>query len=279
MGKIRVKTIGDETSEAEEKQKKAVKKAQKLARESAEVENINEEATEETSQKEPTQTQEPQGEKTETIAEEVKAPKKKKDKFAKIVRKRSAQYNEKAMEIDRNKAYSLSEALELLRKVRLAKFDETVELHINTTVDGISGNVKLPHGSGKEVKVAIADDALISEVEKGKINFDVLIATPDMMPSLAKVAKFLGPRGLMPNPKNGTISAKPEEAAKAFSGGQMHFKTESKLPIMHLTVGKISFENNQLSENIKTVITAVKKDRIRSVVLKSTMSPAIRIQI
>jgi large subunit ribosomal protein L1 len=160
----------------------------------------------------------------------------------------------------------------------MAKFDETVELHINTIESGISGTMILPHGTGKEIRVAIADDAILSEVEKGKINFDVLIATPAQMPKLAKVARVLGPRGLMPNPKNGTISDKPEEAAKKFQGGQMGFKTESKNPLIHLSVGKTSFEDTQLEENIKTAISAVKRSRIRKVTLKSTMSPGIRIQ-
>jgi large subunit ribosomal protein L1 len=169
--------------------------------------------------------------------------------------------------------------LELLQKVHLAKFDEAVELHINTVSDGISGQVKLPHGTGKEVKVAIATDAVLVDVEKGKIDFDILIATPDMMPKMAKVARVLGPKGLMPNPKNGTISAKPEEAAKAFQGGQMHYKTEAKMPVMHLVVGRLSFKNDELSENIKTVLSKIGKEKMRKVVLKSSMSPAIRLQV
>ncbi len=183
------------------------------------------------------------------------------------------------MEIDKNKIYSLKEGLEVLKKIKKAKFDETVELHINTTEAGINGTVTLPHGTGKEVRVAIADDSVLAEVEKGKINFDVLIATPAMMPKLGRVAKVLGPRGLMPNPKNGTITDDPEAAKKNFLGGQMGFKTESKIPVIHLSVGKISFEDDKLTENIKVIVSAIKKDRIKKVVLKSTMSPAIRIQL
>ena len=116
-------------------------------------------------------------------------------------------------------------------------------------------------------------------VEKGKINFDILIASPSQMPALAKVARVLGPRGLMPNPKNGTISEKPEEAAKKFQGGAMNFKTESKQPLIHLAVGKISFKESDLKENITTVISAVKKNRIKKMTLKSTMSPGIKLQV
>lgn len=258
MGKIRVKTIGDEEQEALEAKKLADKKAAKEAAKAKEEVNETVEVTEE--------------------AVEEKAPKKtKKEKFVKA--RRSANYSSKAMEIDKNKIYSLSEGIELLRKVRMAKFDETVELHINTIEAGISGQVKLPHGTGKDIKVAIADDAVLAEVEKGKINFDILIASPSMMPKLAKVARVLGPKGLMPNPKNGTISENPEDAAKKFQGGQMSFKTENKIPVIHLSVGKMSFEDEKLADNIKTVITAIKRDRIKKVVLKSTMSPAIRLTI
>jgi len=275
MGKNRVATIGDESLEAEEKQKKAQKKAEKKAREAAENK------TEETSQDSQEQEAAPAQKSEENVKSEVKTeekPKQKKEKFAKI-KKRSANYTSKIIMIDKNKSYSLPEALELLLKVRMAKFDEAVELHINTTSDGISGQVKLPHGTGKDIKVVIADDAVLAQVEKGKIEFDVLIATPDMMPKLAKVARVLGPKGLMPNPKNGTISANPTEAAKAFQGGLMYFKTETKLPVMHLVVGRISFDTAQLSENITTALSKVGKERIQKVVLKSTMSPGIKLAI
>ncbi len=276
MGKIRIKTIGDESQEEAEKKKAEVKRAEKMARETAS------EAIEQPEQPQP----EPAA-----SSQQPEAVKKPKKKFAKA-KKRSANYKAKVVEIDKNKVYSLPEALELLRKVKMAKFDETVELHINTTQAGISGQVKLPHGSGKEIRIAIATDELIEQIEKGpprvgepsesrrgKIDFDILIATPVMMPKLARVAKILGPRGLMPNPKNGTISDNPEEAMKKFQGGQISFKTESKIPVMHVSVGKTSFENNQLAENIKTIIQAVKKDRITQIVLKSTMSPGIRLQV
>jgi large subunit ribosomal protein L1 len=137
----------------------------------------------------------------------------------------------------------------------------------------------LPNGTGKKTKVAIADDALIAEVEKGVISFDILVATPSMMPKLAKVAKVLGPKGLMPNPKNGTITDKPEEVAKKYEGGQVNFKTETKTPIIHLTVGKMSFGHEKLTENINALITAVKKSNIVNATLKSTMSPGIKLKV
>lgn len=292
MGKIRIKTIGDEALEAKQKEITKKKKEAKLASKThlpgmeggqriAVVSPTEEELEKLASQG---LALEPQSEQT----QQTKSPqsKPKKSKFRKA-RSRSSNYAAKLMEIHKDKTYSLSEALDLLKKVNLAKFDETVELHINTIEPGISGQVKLPHGTGKEIRIAIADpsassgqvDELLNKIEAGKLDFDILIATPAAMPKLARVAKFLGPRGLMPNPKNGTISDKPEEAMKKFQGGQISFKTESKVPVMHLTVGKMSFGNDKLSENIRTLIDAIKKDRITKVTLKSTMSPGIRLTV
>lgn len=294
MGKVRVKTIGDEETEQQDKKKSEVKRAEKKARsassgqarfaEPGTVQSLAEQNSETESADENKQELAFQGQALEPREDQAKElsstkPRKnKKEKFKKQ-KSRSSNYSAKVMEIDKNKTYSLSEALEVLKKVNLAKFDETVELHINTTEAGINGTVKLPHGTGKEIRIAVASDALLQKIESGKIDFDILIATPDIMPKLAKVAKVLGPKGLMPNPKNGTISENPEEAMKKFQGGQISFKTESKVPVMHLTVGKLSFGDEKLSENIRTIIAAIKKDRITQIVLKSTMSPAIRLQV
>lgn len=191
----------------------------------------------------------------------------------------SKSYQLIAKTVDRNKKYSLNEGLGLLEKLKRSKFDETVELHINTIETGLSGNITLPHGTGKRIRVAIADDDLLAQVQKGKIDFDILLAAPAMMPKLARVAKILGPKGLMPNPKNATLVKDPEKAAENFKKGQVNFRTEAKTPIMHLTVGKISFGAKKLSENIQTLIEAIKKDKIRNVTLKSTMSPGIKIDL
>ena len=121
--------------------------------------------------------------------------------------------------------------------------------------------------------------SLISEVESGKITFGVLVATPQMMGKLAKVAKILGPRGLMPNPKNGTITPNPDDAVKKLSAGQISYKTEAQAPIIHMSVGKVSFEDKKLSDNISAVLSNIGAAKISSVTLKSTMSPAVRITI
>ncbi|HSD98826.1 MAG TPA: hypothetical protein VLB73_03990 [Patescibacteria group bacterium] len=202
-------------------------------------------------------------------------------------RERSENYKKATSLVEKSKHYSVKEALALLDKTHLAKFDETVELHINTVAEGISGQITLPHGTGKTTRVAIlapskdakAADELLKKIEAGKIDFDVLVATPDAMPKLAKVAKVLGPKGLMPNPKAGTVTPNPEAVAKSYEGGQIRFKTEAKAPIMHLTVGKLSFGADKLSENIEAMLKAVKMENVKKVTLKSTMSPAIKLLV
>ncbi|MBI4079261.1 MAG: 50S ribosomal protein L1 [Candidatus Levybacteria bacterium] len=285
MGKIRVKTLGDESLEQSQK------KEARLAREARQAKKRQEKKrtakapglkggervvavgpTEEEQAKLEVPT--PQETKVEKVVKVAK-----KEKETRHTRKRGRKYQAVAEMVDKNKRYSLGQALELLPKLRLAKFDETVELHINTIETGLSGNLSLPHGSGKKVRVAIADEKLIADIEKGKIEFDILLATPEMMPKLAKVAKYLGPRGLMPNPKTGTITQKPEEEAKKYEAGALRFKTEQKAPIIHLTIGKLSFGEKKLSENIKAVFSAIQAGKIKNATLKSTMSPGIKLEV
>lgn len=283
MGKIRIKTLGvEELEEKQKKQLKQRKEEKKIAKTAKAGERTRLLASErsdggQVAEVVPTAEELEKIEVQKEIAKQIKEPEKKAKKTKKA-RKRSSRY-QAAKSMVEPKKYALSEALELLEKLNKSKFDETVELHINTTETGISGNLTLPHGTGKKVRVEIADEKIIAEVEKGKINFDILVATPEMMPKLAKVAKVLGPRGLMPNPKNGTITQKPEEVVKKYEGGQISFKTESKTPIIHLTIGKISFGNKKLLENVKVALSAIQASKIRNITLKSTMSPAIKIQL
>lgn len=267
MGKIRVKTLGDEDLEKQQKKDAKVKKEGKKARMQAAETPVE-------------KTAEPQ-ETTSNVAQAKQVKKKEPNKYqAKTAKQtRSQKYKTVAKMVDKNKVYSLTEALDLLPKLTLASFDETVELHVNTTEAGISGTVTLPHGTGKQVRVAVADDKLIAQVEKGTIDFDVLVASPEMMPKLSRVAKYLGPRGLMPNPKNGTITKNPEEVAKKYAGGHMTFKTEAKTPIIHLIVGKVSFGTDKLQDNITVAVKAITSGKIKNVTLKSTMSPGIKIAV
>jgi len=271
MGKVRVHTIGIEEAEEKQKEKAAKRKeAKKVIKES----------------EAPSETKELQEKPIVKFGGGSKSEQKRKE--TKQQRKnghvRSKKYQTNTKLVEKYKTYPLSEALELLSKIHLASFNETVELHINTHEKGISGIITLPHGTGKKTKIAIlapakdakAADDLLKEIEKGLISFDVLIATPDAMPRLAKVARILGPRGLMPNPKNGTITQKPEEAAQQYEKGQLTFKTESKAPVIHLSVGKLSFGKEKLMENITAAITAVQAKNIKNITLKSTMSPGIK---
>ncbi|MCL5438609.1 MAG: 50S ribosomal protein L1 [Patescibacteria group bacterium] len=296
MGKIRIKTLGDEEIEKEQKNELKKKREQKKLTKTPGLKGgsallqgrrvVEVGPSAEELEKAEVKIEQPQ----EKPEEKKVKTTKKKDKFVKK-QTRSDKYKKAVVLVEKNKFYPLSEALELLPKVQMAKFDETVELHINLNEGGVSGSVNLPHGSGKKTRVAIATDELIKQIEKGlpasadaqasgrrgKIDFDILLAKPDMMPKLAKVARFLGPKGLMPNPKNGTITQNPESIAKKYEGGHMNFKSEAKAPIVHMIVGKMSFGDKKLEENIKAALKAVQIPKIKNVTLKSTMSPGIKL--
>lgn len=207
----------------------------------------------------------------------------KKPKKQRKARVRGKRYQEALTKVDHNKLYLIKEALTLLKEISLTKFDPSVEVHINTTDKGLRGTVSLPHGTGKKIRVKIADvsnvEEIVAEVEKGKFEFDVLIAHPAIMVKLAKVARFLGPKGLMPNPKNGTISPKPQEVAKKMEAGEINWKTEAEFPIIHLVIGKLSFKDSQLEENFSALIHSITEPKIKSITLKSSMSPGIKIKI
>ena len=191
---------------------------------------------------------------------------------------RSKRYLAAKAKIDKNKAYSLEAAVKLLREVSLAKFDPSVEFHASLTCDKLSGELQLPHGSGKKVKVEIASDATLTKLNDNVIDFDILVAEPTMMPKLAKYAKMLGPKGLMPNPKTNTISDKPEELKKKLEGGAMRYKSEPKAPLIHLIVGKLSFSDDQLIDNINAVITTLQPKNLSLVHLCSSISPSLKLQ-
>lgn len=308
MGKIRVKTIGIEEDEKDQKKKaklkaeaKRIEAAKKLGQETkaetAERQTVGSTKSEKKSEadssiiegvaKESSTTDKAAASSETPSNNEKKKPKVSKYKSVPKKQKHSTSYLAIASQLDKTKKYSLGVALKILTSSKRTKLDETVELHINTHEKGVSGNLTLPHGTGKTAKIEIADYAsdpkhveeLVKKVTGGQVDFDILIATPETMSHLAKIARVLGPRGLMPNPKNGTISPKPKEAMKKFEGGQINFKTEAKFPIIHLSVGKISFEEKQLTDNIKAILQAIQAKNIKSVTLKSTMSPGIKIVI
>ena len=279
MGKIKIRTLGDESLESKQKeQSKQKNKEKKLVKGGKGGERI---VSVGPSEEELARLQMPSAQADGGQAKIEESKSKKVKKTSKKAKKapHSKSYQKVMEMLDRSKKYNLSEALGMLEKLKRSKFDETVELHINTIEAGVSGNITLPHGTGKQIRVAIANDDLLVKVAAGKIDFDILLAKPEMMPKLARVAKILGPKGLMPNPKNATLVKDPEKAAENFKKGQINFRTELKAPIIHLTVGKMSFGAKKLSENINTLIEAIKKEKIRNVTLKSTMSPGIKINL
>ncbi len=287
MGKVKIKVVGDEQLEQEQKEEQKKRREDKTAKK-AQVKGvglgggqrintvgISEEEIEKELEKTPQESVPEEKKLSEAKPASGGAKKAKKAK----ARLRSKRHTENSSQVAQKTTYPIGAGIELLRKFRKSNFDETVELHINVKEKGVSGQVTLPHGTGKKLRIAVASDALIADVEKGKIDFDILVAEPEMMPKLAKVARVLGPRGLMPNPKNGTISDKPEQLIEKLSAGQISYKTESQVPIIHMSVGKLSFKDEQLSENISSVLSSVGPTRISSITLKSTMSPAIPIRL
>ncbi|WP_108883728.1 50S ribosomal protein L1 [Anderseniella sp. Alg231-50] len=212
--------------------------------------------------------------------------------------------------IDRDKLYSAAEAVKMVKERAVAKFDETIELAMNLGVDPrhadqmVRGVVALPAGTGRDVRVAVfardakADEAkeagadivgaeeLVEKVQKGDIDFDRAIATPDMMPLVGRLGKVLGPRNLMPNPKVGTVTPDVAAAVKAAKGGSVEFRVE-KAGIIHAGVGKASFKEDQLLENVKAFIGAVSRAKpsgskgtyIKRVSVSSTMGPGLKIDV
>ena len=212
--------------------------------------------------------------------------------------------------IDRRKLYPVAEAVKVIKGTAKAKFDETIELALNLGVDPrhadqmVRGTVVLPHGTGKTVRVAVfakgdkaeearaagadivGDQDLAERIQAGQLDFDRCIATPDMMPVVGRLGKILGPRGLMPNPKLGTVTPNVREAVEAAKGGQVQFRVE-KAGIIHAGVGKASFAEERLVENVKAFVDAVNKAKpsgakgtyLKKAALSSTMGPGIKVEI
>lgn len=277
MGKVRTKLIGIEEIEKEQKEKAKIRREQKKKREAKKIRPVGGKGGERMRQVEVSEKELEKMEEAKKILEKKKAAPSRPRLVKKKVRGKN--YQKAKKKIDKNKKYSLKEAISLIKKISFARFDETVELHLNVKEKGLKGEVSFPHGTGKKIRVAVVDDKLLSEIEKGNLNFDVLICHPSFMPKLVKLAKILGPKGLMPNLKAGTISDKPEAAAKKFAGGVVRFKTEPRFPIIHQPVGKISFSSQALEENISTFINAIGKSKVKSGFLKSSMGPSVRLDM
>ena len=263
MGKVKTRILGNE--EVEEKQKKEQKlksKEKKLLKKKEVIEPSFTKASPPSGQ--------PTGDK----------PADKEKKAKKIeVKSRGKKYLAVKKLVDKTKTYLLKDAVDMLKKMKTAKFDESVEIHFVVDETGLKGELELPHSTGKQVKVAVVDEKLLGELEKGRMDFDILVTHPSFMPKLAKFAKVLGPKGLMPNPKAGTISQKPEDIVKKFSRGVMRWKTEPKFPLIHQMIGKVSFDEKNLIANAEKFLSSVGSKHILKAFIKSTMSPSIKLEI
>ena len=223
--------------------------------------------------------------------------------------KRGNRYAEAAKLVDRMNLYDTAEAISIVKKAAVAKFDETVEAHIRTGCDGrhadqqIRGAVVLPHGTGKTVRILVfakdakADEAqaagadfvggqeLVPKIQnEGWLDFDVVVATPDMMGVVGRLGRVLGPKGLMPNPKAGTVTMDVTKAINDIKAGKIEYRLD-KTNIIHVPIGKASFTEEQLADNFQTLVDAIIKARpaavkgqfLKSVTLTSTMGPGIKI--
>jgi large subunit ribosomal protein L1 len=216
--------------------------------------------------------------------------------------RRGKNFKKAAEQIEKDKNYKLAEALELATKTSPVKFDASVELHVNLSVDprhadqNIRDNLVLPAGTGKTVRIAVMDDAkiegadlsgaddILKALEKGEINFDILISTPAQMPKLGKYARVLGPRGLMPNPKSGTVTNDVAKAVKEAKAGRVEYRVDTT-GIVHVAVGKVSFGAKKLEENTRAVLQSIKGNKpasvkgtyVKAIHLATTMSPSITI--
>ncbi len=223
--------------------------------------------------------------------------------------KRGKKYTEAAKLVDRTKQYEVEEAVSLVKKTAVAKFDETVEAHLRLGVDGrhadqqIRGAVVLPHGTGKKVRVLVfakgdkVDEALAAGADyaggeelipkiqnDGWFEFDVVVATPDMMGVVGRLGRVLGPKGLMPNPKAGTVTMDVTKAVNDIKAGKIEYRLD-KTNIIHVPIGKASFTEDQLADNFQAIMDAIVKAKpstlkgqyLRSVVLTSTMGPGVKV--
>lgn len=211
--------------------------------------------------------------------EKKEVPLEKKKVAPKPPRLRGRKYRTARTKIDPTKYYSPKEAIKLAKETSIARFDGTLEAHFVTLEKGLKGEVELPYFKGKARKVAIVDEKIIEQIEMGKIDFDVLLATPEIMPGLVKYAKILGPKGLMPNPKAGTIVEDPQKAIKTFQKASISFKTEADYPLIHTVFGKTSQKEEELIANFETLIKAIGPKKIKKAVICSSMGPGIKVAI
>jgi large subunit ribosomal protein L1 len=289
-----------ETSEAEATEKHEVKttKAGKRSEKAAKEAEVKAEKAERKAKGDTT----PQGEAEAKVKQAVKPARSR-------LERRGKNYRKVAELIEKGKVYSLKDAMDLAVKTSVGKFDATVELHLNLNVDpkladqNIRGTVSLPNGTGKTVRVAAfvgteqveaakkagadiaGEDDFLALLDKEQIDFDILVSTPQLMPKLGKYARLLGPKGLMPNPKSGTVTTNIAQAVKEAKGGKVEYRVD-KQSIIHQGVGKVSFGTDKLYENAKAFIdnlnagkpASVKGALVKNITASTTMGPGIKVE-
>ncbi len=225
---------------------------------------------------------------TPTIKEEVKGKDTNKEvteakkavKKVIVPHKRGTKYQAMAKLVKKEELYPVKEAVAILVKLAKSTKLKTVELHLNTRETGLRGELKLPHSTGKDIKIAVFTDDLATKIAAGILDFDMLLCTPSDMPKIARFAKVLGPKGLMPNPKSGTVTEHPEERSKQLaSGGTLPYKTEAKFPIIHLNLGPITQKSEDLIDNINEALRSINVTKIKSAYISCTHTPSIKLSI
>lgn len=296
MGKKRVTIIGDFEAEEKLRQQKALERQQKKLREGKKLSKAEIQATELAKQKntniniDSNDHDDPitamrlemakikqEKEKSNTADQSLKQ----KSTKTKITHKRSKKYLSKKSSTPRTQSFKIHEAIEQILNISYTKFTGTIELHINLKKKNNFSNLNfnLPHSTGKSKKAVSFNDQILKELDNNKTDFDILFATPDQMKTLVKYAKLLGPKGLMPNPKNGTVVPDTDQALKNFKPNSITIKKEAKAPIIHTIIGKTNMHSDNLIENFDTIMKSVEYKNVSSVYLSSTMSPVIKLDI
>ncbi len=189
---------------------------------------------------------------------------------------RSKKYKAVRSKVDRTKTYDPFSAIELVKKLSYTQFPGTISAHLTLKEQGLTKEIAFPHSTGLERNIEIASDKTLKKIEAGEIDFDVLLAAPDMMSKLTKHAPILGPQGLMPNPKNGTLTPNPKQRKKELESGKRMLKTERKAPLIHVAIGKTDMDTQHLIENLQVLIEAF-QNKLEKVTIAATMSPGIKV--
>ncbi len=232
-----------------------------------------------------------------TVEEEAKP--KKKQKPGKRKKVRSKKYQATRELVDKTKSFPIEEAVLLAQKSSYSKYDGTFEIHLNSKLKNLRGFVSLPYASGKQIKVLVfgsdedlglkpgeekdgvtlGTDETIAEIQKGKISFDILITSPQWMPKITPLARFLGPRGLMPNPKNNTITDRLAAAVKDIQSGKMEYKSEANGKVIHLAIGKVSQPKEELVANVKALMMTVGKTKVSKITLSPSLGMGVKVDL